>query len=67
MAAQAGDIAIIAKRWKDKRGSLIMAAEIDLVPANPGSIAFHRKYGFVELGTRTLDSGKIVSMQVTAL
>ena len=50
-----------------RRGSLIMAAEIDLVPANPGSIAFHRKYGFVELGTRTLDSGKIVSMQVTGL
>jgi NADH-quinone oxidoreductase subunit E len=25
MAAQAGDIAAIAKRWKDKRGSLIMA------------------------------------------
>jgi hypothetical protein len=42
----------------------VLAAEMDLVPANPGSIAFHRKYGFVELGTRRLDSGKIVSMQV---
>lgn len=47
-----------------RQGRLIMAAEMDLVPANPGSIAFHRQYGFVELGTRRLDSGKIVSMQV---
>ena len=50
-----------------RRGSLTMAAEMDLVPANPGSLAFHRKRGFVELGTRTLDSGKIVSMQIKGL
>ena len=48
-------------------GDLTMAAEMDLVPANPGSIAFHRNYGFVELGTRTLDNGKVVSMQVKGL
>ena len=48
-------------------GSLMMAAEMDLMPANPGSIAFHRNYGFVEIGTRQLDSGKIVSMQIKAL
>lgn len=50
-----------------QQGSLTMAAEMDLVPANPGSIAFHARYGFVELGTRTLDSGKIVSMQVKGI
>lgn len=50
-----------------RQGRLLMAAEMDLVPANPRSIAFHRKYGFVELGTRTLDSGKVVSMQVRGI
>lgn len=50
-----------------RQGSLIMAAEMDLVPANPGSIAFHRKYGFVEIGTRALESGKVVSMQIRGL
>ena len=50
-----------------RQGSLLMAAEMDLVPANPGSIAFHRQYGFVELGTRSLDSGKVVSMQVRGI
>ena len=46
---------------------LILAAEIDLVPANPGSMKFHHAYGFVELGQRLLDNGKIVSMQVKGL
>ncbi len=50
-----------------RRGSLVMAAEMDLVPANPGSLHFHKKRGFVELGTRTLDSGKTVSMQIKSL
>ena len=50
-----------------QQGSLVMAAEMDLVPANPGSIAFHARYGFVELGQRTLDSGKIVSMQIRGI
>ncbi len=49
------------------RGNLLMAAEIDLIPANPGSMAFHARYGFVQLGTRLLDSGKTVSMQVKGL
>jgi predicted GNAT superfamily acetyltransferase len=50
-----------------RQGNLLLAAEMDLVPANPGSIAFHRAYGFVELGQRRLDSGKIVSMQVKGI
>lgn len=54
-------------RAAGRHGSLVLAAEMDLVPANPGSIAFHRKYGFVELGRRTLESGKIVSMQVKGI
>ena len=48
-------------------GSLIMAAEIDQYPPNAGSMAFHKAYGFIEIGTRTLDSGKIVSMQIKPL
>jgi len=54
------DLACTANR----AGQLLLAAEIDIVPANPGSIAFHRAYGFAEIGQRTLSSGKIVSMQV---
>lgn len=50
-----------------RRGSLVLAAEMDLVPANTGSLRFHARRGFVELGTRALDSGKIVSMQVASL
>lgn len=50
-----------------RRGSLVMAAEMDLIPANPGSLDFHKKRGFVEIGTRRLDSGKTVSMQIKGL
>lgn len=49
------------------RDCLMIAAEIDLVPPNPGSMEFHRKYGFVQIGQRPLDSGKIVSMQIKGL
>jgi predicted GNAT superfamily acetyltransferase len=48
-------------------GCRFMAAEMDLVPANPGSLAFHKARGFVEIGTRTYDTGKIVSMQVKVI
>ncbi|MCP5396190.1 MAG: GNAT family N-acetyltransferase [Sphingomonadaceae bacterium] len=49
------------------QGKLMMAAEMDLVPRNDGSHRFHARYGFMQLGTRELDSGKVVSMQAVAL
>ncbi len=50
-----------------RKGALVLAAEMDLVPANHGSLHFHGRRGFKQLGTRTLPSGKVVSMQVLGL
>ena len=47
-----------------ERNCLTMAAEMNLVPPNEHSLGFHKKHGFIELGTHTLDNGKIVSMQI---
>lgn len=44
-----------------------MTAEIDIDPPNKHSVYFHKKSGFTEIGQRTLDSGKRVSMQSVAL
>lgn len=49
------------------RGCLLMAAEMDLEPANAQSLSFHEKLGFAELGQRRYESGKVVSMQVRGL
>ncbi|WP_299586342.1 GNAT family N-acetyltransferase [uncultured Tateyamaria sp.] len=49
------------------QGRLVMAAEMDLVPPNEGSLGFHKKSGFVALGERTYDTGKVVSMQIKNL
>jgi predicted GNAT superfamily acetyltransferase len=50
-----------------KDGCLVMSAEIDLVPPNEQSLKFHEKDGFVKLGARGLESGKLVSMQIKGL
>ena len=44
-----------------------VCAEMDLEPPNQGSLQFHRKLGFVEIGTRDVESGKRLSMQVCEL
>ena len=56
----------VAEAAKDD-GCLVMSAEMDLVPPNEQSLRFHEKDGFVELGSRELESGKIVSMQIKGL
>lgn len=48
-------------------GCRVMAAEMDLDPPNAHSLHFHGKQGFVQLGTRKLSSGKILSMQIRGL
>lgn len=53
--------------WTLNRKLLHLAAEFDIEPPNLASLAFHDRHGFVELGTRVLDSGKLVSMRVKAL
>ncbi len=43
-----------------------LAAEINSVPPNTGSLTFHRKQGFVEAGSQT-SGAKTVSMQLFGL
>jgi hypothetical protein len=35
-----------------------ITCEIDIMPANPGSLAFHDGYGFIEVGQEWLYGGK---------
>lgn len=45
-----------------------VAAEIDINPPNPGSLKFHEKFGFREVGKQTVAQGKkVVSLQVINL
>lgn len=45
-----------------------IAAEIDIMPANPNSLKFHKKFGFKEVGTQTIyDGKKSVSLQIAEL
>lgn len=44
-----------------------LVAEMNIVPPNETSLAFHRKHGFVEIGRQTLTAGKTVSMQLRAI
>lgn len=41
-----------------------LVAEMDIDPPNVGSLSFHKSEGFAQLGTRVLDNGKTVSMQM---
>jgi predicted GNAT superfamily acetyltransferase len=46
----------------------IITCEINLRPANPESLAFHDRHGFVEVGTRDVENGnKTLSMRVKEL
>ena len=47
-----------------RSGLLNVCAEIDLDPPNEGSLRFHERSGFVRIGTRTMDGGKVLSMQL---
>ena len=43
-----------------------LAAEMNLEPPNPASLAFHRRQGFVEIGQQGA-GGKIMSMQIVSV
>ena len=46
-------------------GAQLLACEVNVRPPNPGSLAFHARHGFVEVGTQdTEDGGKTVSLQI---
>lgn len=50
--------AVIAQARRD--GHDLIACEVNRVPANPASDAFHTRMGFVEAGRSELPGGKIV-------
>jgi predicted GNAT superfamily acetyltransferase len=45
-------------------GCAWLVCEVDVEPPNHGSLAFHRRLGFVEVGRQMVGGGKVVSMQV---
>jgi len=45
----------------------ILTCEVNLDPPNPGSVAFHGKLGFKEVGQLVADEGKLVSLMVKAV
>jgi uncharacterized protein len=60
----------VAKRFYEELFAVARAsghhrivAEINVDPPNPGSLAFHDRIGFVEVGQATLAPGKSVSYQ----
>ena len=45
-----------------------VAAEIDINPPNPGSLIYHEKFGFKEVGKQSVyDGKKVVSLQIVSL
>lgn len=45
-----------------------VTAEIDIQPPNPGSLIFHEKFGFEEVGQQSVyDGAKVVSLQASTL
>ena len=48
-------------------GHCHVVCEINLAPANPGSLTFHKALGFVEVGQADLGPAKRVSYQAFAL
>lgn len=55
------------KSWAKQAGLLSMVAEMNLDPPNVGSLEFHKKRGFLQIGTRAVDSEKTVSMQMLSI
>jgi len=55
------------KSWAKQAGLPSMVAEMNLDPPNVGSLNFHKKRGFLQIGTRAVDSAKTVSMQVLSI
>ncbi len=49
--------------WAKKKSFVSVVAEINRIPKNEESLFFHEKRGFVEIGWRSPEPGKIVSLQ----
>lgn len=51
----------------ERRGSMRIAAEVNLVPPNPGSARFHRRHGFEPVGEQRFSDNYAVEMLVRPL
>lgn len=49
--------------WAREQSLLSVVAEINVKPRNEASLLFHKMRGFVEIGTRSPEPGKIVTLQ----
>jgi predicted GNAT superfamily acetyltransferase len=50
------------ERWGARKLCRSMACEVNLEPPNPGSLAFHRSYGFIEIGRMHTADGRRVAL-----
>lgn len=56
------------ERHARREGAELLTCEVNLAPPNPSSLEFHRRCGFLEVGSQALVApGKVVSMQVKRL
>ena len=56
-----------AEAYAKAHGLLWLLCEVDVVPPNPVSLAFHRRLGFVEVGQQVSADGKTVAFFAKAL
>jgi predicted GNAT superfamily acetyltransferase len=56
-----------AERYAREAGFAWLVAEVDVVPPNSVSLAFHARLGFVEVGRQAAGGGKMVSLLVKSL
>ena len=49
--------------WASEQGLSSLVAEINIQPKNPESLAFHKSFGFAEVGQLRLAENKLVSLQ----
>lgn len=57
----------LAERYARAADLTWLAAEVDVIPPNPVSLAFHDRLGFVEVERQTVSGGKVVSLRVKSL
>jgi uncharacterized protein len=50
------------ERWGARRRCRALHCEVNLDPPNPGSRAFHRSYGFIEIGQMGTSDGRHVAL-----
>jgi uncharacterized protein len=50
------------ERWAARQRCRSLNCEVNLAPPNPGSLAFHRRFGFIEIGRMHTSDGRHVAL-----